>query len=89
MEYLDATTVGVGDNLSLTVKNNNGTKNTITVSDPFSYYTVSGTFTATQQDVERGYVMFEYDFTGLGSGTELNFAFYDFEVTKVPTNESS
>ena len=59
------------------------------VSDPFSYYTVSGTFTATPQDVERGYVIFEYDFSGLGSGTELNFAFYDFEVTKVPTNESS
>ena len=32
MEYLDATTVGVGDNLFLTVKNNNGTDvDTITV----------------------------------------------------------
>ena len=52
------------------------------VSDPFSYYTVSGTFTATQQDVERGYVMFEYDFTGLGSSVDLSFVIDNFTVTK-------
>jgi hypothetical protein len=83
LEYLDATTVGVGDNLSLTVKNNNGTvENTITVSDPFSYHTVSGQFTATQQDVERGYVIFEYDFSGLGSSVDLSFVIDKFTVTK-------
>ena len=82
MEYLDATTFGVGDNLSLKIKNDNGTENTITVSDPFSYYTVSGQFTATQQDVERGYVMLEYDFTGLGSSVDLSFVIDNFTVTK-------
>ena len=52
------------------------------VSDPFSYYTVSGQFTATQQDVERGYVIFEYDFSGLGSSVDLSFVIDKFTVTK-------
>ena len=50
--------------------------------DPFSYYTVNGTFTATQEDVERGYVIFEYDFTGLGSSVDLSFVIDNFTVTK-------
>jgi hypothetical protein len=55
---------------------------TTSISDSFSYYNVSGTFTATQQDVERGYVMFEYDFTGLGSSVDLSFVIDNFTVTK-------
>jgi hypothetical protein len=83
LEYLDATTVGVGDNLSLTVKNNNGTvENTITVSDPFSYYTVSGTFTVTQQGVDRGYVIFEYNLTGLPTYSEFTFSINNLTVAK-------
>ena len=52
------------------------------ISDPFSYYDVSGTFTVTQEDVERGYVIFEYDFSGLGSSVDLSFVIDNFTVTK-------
>ena len=55
---------------------------TTSILDPFSYYTVNGTFTATQEDVERGYVIFEYDFSGLGSSVDLSFVIDNFTVTK-------
>ena len=52
------------------------------IANPFNYYIVSGTFTVTQQDVERGYVIFEYNLTGLPTYSEFTFAIDNLTITK-------
>ena len=52
------------------------------IANPFNYYNVSGTFTVTQQDVERGYVIFEYNLTGLPTYSEFTLAIDNLTVTK-------
>ena len=55
----------------------------ITLSDPFIYFTDSMTnINVTDADVERGYVFFEYDFTGLAPSTSFTFTVDRLTMTK-------
>jgi hypothetical protein len=70
----------IGENGNLSQKDENPT----IISDPFKYYNVNKTFEVTQEDVDRGYVFLEYDFTGLGSDMEFTFAVDKLTMTKQP-----
>ena len=55
------------------------------IANPFNYYNVSGTFTVTAEDIARGYVIFEYNITGLPTYSEFTFAIDNWTVTKKQT----
>ena len=71
-------------------KNDNGEISKITqtavnptaIDAPFSYYNINGTVTVTKEDVERGYVFFEYDFTGFAPSTDFTFSVDRFKMIK-------